>query len=91
MAASLDEGWWVPCPIALARRHAQEAARHAPTLPLVAAQRHHLLSQTSPHPKANGLGELPQQSLSKAREALLATRTLGERAFRRLPGSVLCA
>jgi hypothetical protein len=33
-AASPDEGRWVPRLIALARQHAEEAARHAPRVAL---------------------------------------------------------
>jgi hypothetical protein len=36
-AASPDKGRWVPRPVALARKRAQEAARHAPTRPLVSS------------------------------------------------------
>jgi hypothetical protein len=32
-ATLLDEGRWVPCPIALARQRAQEAVRHASASP----------------------------------------------------------
>jgi hypothetical protein len=34
-AALLDEEWWVPRPVALARQKAQEAVRHAPASPSV--------------------------------------------------------
>jgi hypothetical protein len=91
-AASPDEEWWVPHSIALARQHAQEAARHAPAPSQWPAQVRRPLSQKMlPNARAKAREALPPLRPRVAQEVPPMGRALGESVLHHSPSPVPCA